>query len=407
MPSFIPGEGGFKPTIPPGVPYGAQLLTLGENRFLLLADIVSGKSASVSNYSYPVCERKVWFVSKEGEKELPIGPIGYSLHQPFEIRYSPPYLSYVVRKGHKNSQKVLTSQFFLYDLSTDKEKYLGEFKGTYSARILPYHVAFPSLPQSYIIEHLISLASSDSSRIKHRLNFYIGVEEKGKGILFRKFDSMEGKRGEVLERPCVWETRVGVFLSVLLVRPTDEPLFLYKKEGEKVWHSISLGEIGFFDYKISPEGQYVAFLLEEDNARVLKLFSLATQANVFITTVEGEKIRNMFIGFPEGERQFLLPSSIRWDEEEKHIIAFARETILEGKPQILWFFNIDKGGTKKIELPFQRIWDVLIRGENQLILVAGNPLKDTPDWGIYEFYMGKKGEGIAKPIKVFKVKETR
>lgn len=165
MPSFIPGEGGFKPTIPPGVPYGAQLLTLGENRFLLLADIVSGKSASVSNYSYPVCERKVWFVSKEGEKELPIGPIGYSLHQPFEIRYSPPYLSYVVRKGHKNSQKVLTSQFFLYDLSTDKEKYLGEFKGTYSARILPYHVAFPSLPQSYIIEHLISLASSDSSRI--------------------------------------------------------------------------------------------------------------------------------------------------------------------------------------------------------------------------------------------------
>ncbi|MBC7329426.1 RHS repeat-associated core domain-containing protein [bacterium] len=110
--------------------------------------------------------------------------------------------------------------------------------------------------------------------------------------------------------PYVWKTRAGVILSFLLWRPTkgesDELLFLYKKEGEKVWHSISLGEVGFYDYKISPNGQPVALLLGEgENTRTLKVFSLATEGEIRSALIEGEKRRNKEIGYMEGLHELL------------------------------------------------------------------------------------------------------
>jgi len=356
-------------------------------------------------------KRRGWLILRGKEKELPLNlnSLGSSLQCPFEISYSEPYLVYVLSKWHKNSNLTLISQFFLYDLSTNKEKYLGEFKGTYSARISPHHFALPSLPHSYIVEELISLYPSESSRRKHRLNFYKGFEE-GKGLSFQKIESFEGRRGELPHRPCVWKTKAGVIMSFLLWRPTksesDELLFFYKTEGEKGWRSFSLGEVGFYDYKISPDGQLVAFLLrEESDTRTLRVFSLATQAEIFSAVIEGEKRRNEETDYMEALHELLFPSFIRWDGEGKNIIAFPMETVLDGKSQMMWIFNIDKREMRKIDIPFQRVWDVFVKGENQFVLVAGNPLKDTPEWGIYEFYMGKEGKGVAKPIKVFKLKE--
>jgi hypothetical protein len=179
-------------------------------------------------------------------------------------------------------------------------------------------------------------------------------------------------------------------------------------EGEKGWRSFSLGEVGFRDYKISPDGQLVAFLLrEESDTRTLRVFSLATQAEIFSAVIGGERRKNRNIGFPEGVHELLFPSSLRWDGEGKNIIAFPQETVLNGKSQMLWIFNIDKRETKKIDIPFQGIWDVIVKSENQFVLVAGNPLKDPSDWGIYEFNWGKEGKRMVKPVKVFKVKNDK
>ena len=392
----------------PNIPWKAGILRIKENEYLLLADFSFKKASSIPGVETYENKRRGWLILKGKEKELPLKSLGYSLHRPYEISYSEPYLVYVLRKWHKNSNLTLISQFFLYDLSTNKEKYLGEFKGIYSARFIPHHSALPSLPQSYIVEELISLYPSESSRRKHRLNFYKGFEE-GKRLSFQKIESFEGRRGELPHRPCVWKTKAGVIMSFLLWRPTksesDELLFFYKTEGEKGWRSFSLGEVGFYDYKISPDGQLVAFLLrEESDTRTLRVFSLATQAEIFSAVIEGEKRRNEETDYMEALHELLFPSFIRWDGEGKNIIAFPMETVLDGKSQMMWIFNIYKREMRKIDIPFQTVWDVVVKGENQFVLVAGNPLKDTPEWGIYEFYMGKEGKGVAKPIKVFKVK---
>lgn len=394
---------------PKGIPWRAEVMPIAVDKYLLLADIEEPVEPATHTPKEGE-KRKIWIVSPGKAEELSLGRLGGSLHLPYEIRFSPPYLLYAIRDQREDANFYLSSKFFSLDMRDKSKRYLGEFTSTGPRTFtragvrtcILSHIAIPSPSKPLVIERELRQSDNSSSRCK------IKVYEGDANFSFTPIDHFEDRPGSYIDRPCAWETREGVILSTLVFRPVknrtgDEVFFVYKKKGEKGWHYIDLGDVGFFDYRVSQDGQKVALLLkEEENERILKVFSLATGRENLRVRIKGEERENRNLGAPEAVLYLLLPSHMRWDDKGGVIIAFPRETTLDKKSTILWLINVATGEIRKREVSFQKIWDARFLINGELAVVAGNPLAEPPTWGVYVLKDEKHKGKVAEVVYEFK-----